>query len=115
MPYINNLDVAVVFNETYQLVQQAKAALVASGTATLETALLNCPQVVCYKITGGDITWFIAKNFIIKVPYISLVNLVLNKPTLRELVGSECRSSKIKAELDVLLQDSPQRIRNNFV
>ena len=52
-PYIKGRNVAVVFNQTYELVQQARAALVTSGTATLETALLNCPQVVCFKTWGG--------------------------------------------------------------
>jgi len=108
-PYIGSKDVAVVSGQTYQLLQQATAALVTSGTATLETALLNCPQVVCYKMWGGAFTDFIAKKILIKVPYISLVNLVLDKEAVLELFQSDFSLEKLDQELGALLDDSPRR------
>jgi len=108
-PFIGNKDVAVVSGQTYQLVQQSRAALVTSGTATLETALLNCPQVVCYKMWGGGFTNFVAKKLIIKVPYISLVNLVLDKAAVLELFQSDFSLEKLDRELGALLEDSPRR------
>jgi lipid-A-disaccharide synthase len=108
-PYIKDMDVAVVSGQTYQLLQQARAALVTSGTATLETALLNCPQVVCYKMWGGAFTDFVAKKILIKVPYISLVNLVLDKEAVLELFQSDFSLDKLESELSLLLQDSERR------
>jgi len=109
-PFIGDKNVAVVSGQTYQLVQQARAALVTSGTATLETALLNCPQVVCYKMWGGGFTDFIAKKFIIKVPYISLVNLVLDKAAVLELFQKDFSLEKLENELGALLEDGPRRM-----
>ncbi len=108
-PFIVGKDVAVVSDQTYQLVQQARAALVTSGTATLETALLNCPQVVCYKMWGGGFTDFIAKKLIIKVPYISLVNLVLDKEAVLELFQKDFSLQKLENELSELLEDTLRR------
>ncbi|MBR8535248.1 lipid-A-disaccharide synthase [Carboxylicivirga sediminis] len=108
-PFIKDKDVAVVSGQTYQLLQQARAALVTSGTATLETALLNCPQVVCYKMWGGGFTDFVAKKILIKVPYISLVNLILDKEAVLELFQKDFSLNKLERELDLLLQDSPRR------
>ena len=109
-PFIKEKDVAVVSGQTYQLLQQARAALVTSGTATLETALLNCPQVVCYKMWGGKFTDFVAKKILIKVPYISLVNLVLDKEAVLELFQNDFSLEKLQSELTQLLDDSQRRI-----
>ncbi len=81
---------------------QSHAALVTSGTATLETALFAVPEVVCYK--GGKISYEIAKR-LIKVPYISLVNLILDKPAVKELIQDDLTTSNLKTELDKLLND----------
>ncbi|TAJ11414.1 lipid-A-disaccharide synthase [Marinilabiliaceae bacterium JC017] len=108
-PYIKGLDVAVVFNETYELLQQARASLVTSGTATLETALLNCPQVVCYKMWGGAFSDFIAKKLLIKVPYISLVNLILEKEAVKELFQKSFSLELLEAELAGLLSEGKRR------
>ncbi len=108
-PFINGKDVAVVSGQTYQLLQQARAALVTSGTATLETALLDCPQVVCYKMWGGSFTDFVAKKILIKVPYISLVNLILDKEAVLELFQNDFSLEKLESELGQLLQDSDRR------
>lgn len=93
-------NVRLVFNKTYQLLQVASAALVTSGTATLETALLYVPEVVCYK--GNSISYLIAKN-LIKVKYISLVNLIMDKPVLKELIQNDLTSKNIAEELKILL------------
>jgi lipid-A-disaccharide synthase len=103
--YVKNIDVRVLFNETYSICQHARAAMVTSGTATLETALLNCPQVVCYKMWGGALTDFLLKKVIIKVKYVSLVNLILDKEGVTELIQSTFTLDALKSELAALLAD----------
>jgi lipid-A-disaccharide synthase len=112
--YYNNFlpereHVKVIFDETYALLQQAKAAMVTSGTATLEAALLNCPQVVCYKMWGGAFTDFVAKKIIIKVPYISLVNLIAGREVVAELFQKDMTGENLKAELQKILFDESVR------
>ena len=108
-PFTGGKDVALVFNQTYELVQQARAALVTSGTATLETALLKCPQVVVYLMWGGRFTDFMAKKVFIKVPYISLVNLILGREAVQELFQSSYSVERMAHNLTALLADSPER------
>ena len=98
--FIGDSDVKIVFNETYQLLQKSEAALVTSGTATLETALFGIPEVVCYK--GGAISYAIAKQ-LVKVKYISLVNLIMDEEIVKELIQSELNENNLKVELDKLL------------
>lgn len=102
-PYAN---VSYVSNRTYDLLMQAKAALVTSGTATLETALFGVPEVVCYK--GSPISYQIAKR-VIKVKYISLVNLIMDRLVVKELIQDELTPKNLKQELQQLLND-PARI-----
>ena len=90
----------LVFNKTYQLLQVASAALVTSGTATLETALMYVPEVVCYK--ANKISYLIAKS-LIKVKYISLVNLIMDKPVLKELIQNDLTPENVAQELKCLL------------
>ncbi len=98
-----NLGNAKVYEEgTYKLLSRSKAALVASGTATLETGLLKVPQIVCYKASGISVR--IARS-LIKVPYISLVNLILDKPVVKELIQSELNTEAIVSELKRILND----------
>ena len=97
---VGNENVHLVFNKTYQLLQVASAALVTSGTATLETALFYVPEVVCYK--GNKISYLIAKN-LVKVKYISLVNLIMDKPVLKELIQNDFTPKNIEDELNDLL------------
>ena len=99
------LNCALVENKTYHLLQEAKAALVTSGTATLETGLFAVPQVVCY--TGNPISYQIARR-IINVDYISLVNLILNRPLLKELIQGDFNKDNLQSELNKILQE-PQR------
>jgi len=94
-------DVVVVHAQTYALLNQASFALVTSGTATLETALFNVPQVVCYK--GGAISYQIAKK-LVKVKYISLVNLIMDKPVVKELIQDEMNAENLLRELLFIMQ-----------
>jgi lipid-A-disaccharide synthase len=91
-----------VRNKTYALLIAAKAGLVTSGTATLETALFGVPQVVCYK--GSAISYQIAKR-LVKIKYISLVNLIMDKPVVKELIQNDLTVENIQKELDRLLHD----------
>lgn len=98
--------VSIVFDETYELMSNAKAAVVTSGTATLETALFKVPEVVCYK--GSSVSYMIAKR-LIKVKYISLVNLIMDQEVVKELIQHDCTAQNIKAELDQLIEDENYR------
>lgn len=89
-------------NKTYTLLMRAKAALVTSGTATLETALFGVPQVVCYK--GNNISYQIAKR-LVKIKYISLVNLIMDRPVVTELIQDELTVANARRELDKILND----------
>ena len=99
-------NVKIVFNQTHTLLRASEAALVTSGTATLETALLNIPQVVCYK--AGAVSYAIAKS-LVKLNYISLVNLIMDKEVVRELLQEDCASKNIQEELRKILPGSPKR------
>lgn len=96
----------VISEATYDLLHVATAALVTSGTATLETALFNVPQVVCYKTSG--LTYRLAKWFI-KVKYLSLVNLILDKPVVKELIQSQLTVENLERELQKILPPNSQR------
>jgi lipid-A-disaccharide synthase len=98
--------VDIVYDQTYDVLSNATAALVTSGTATLETALFEIPQVVCYKASA--ITYLIAKS-LIKVKYISLVNLIANKELVRELIQNDLNTLNIKRELDKIISDKENR------
>lgn len=98
-------NVSLVMNNTYDLLSLSKAALVTSGTATLETALLKIPQVVCYK--GSYASYQIAKR-IIKLDYISLVNLIMEREVVKELIQSEFNTKNLKKELNHILQKEEQ-------
>jgi lipid-A-disaccharide synthase len=109
-PYSN---VSAVRNETYKLLMHAKAALVTSGTATLETALFGVPEVVCYK--GSNISYQIAKR-LIKVKFISLVNLIMDKLVVTELIQNELTPKNLQRELSAILTDKKRiaEINENY-
>ena len=103
--YINSaIPIQIVFNQTYSLLKHAKAALVTSGTATLETALFKVPQVVCYYTPVGKLISFLRKCFL-KVKFISLVNLVAGREVVRELVADKMTVSNIRLELEKIMKD----------
>lgn len=99
---IKNEAIEIVYGQTYNLLKNAFAALVTSGTATLETALLNVPQVVCYK--GNIISYYIARRFL-KVKYISLVNLIMDKPVITELIQNEFNIHNLTTEFEKITQN----------
>ncbi len=103
-----NAPVLIVRNETYNLLKQASAALVTSGTATLETALFGVPEVVCYK--GNALSFWLAKK-LVKVPFISLVNLIMNKEVVKELLQDDLNEALLKKELGQLLKNDGKRER----
>ena len=102
-PFIENTHVRLVHNQTYHLLSQATAALVTSGTATLETAMFGVPQVVCYKTS---FPWLLGhlRKVVLKVKYVSLVNLIANREVVKELVADSFSVSNIHRELDAILQ-----------
>lgn len=102
-PFIGGRQIPVLFDQTYNLLLHAKAAIVTSGTATLETALFKVPQVVVYK--GGRISVAIAR-LLVKIKFISLVNLIMGQEIVKELIQENCTPKSIKMELERLLQDS---------
>jgi lipid-A-disaccharide synthase len=106
-------NVASVKNATYQLLLESAAALVTSGTATLETALLGVPEIVCYK--GSNISYQIAKR-LIKIKYISLVNLIMNKLIVTELIQDDLNVANLVKELNTLLKDSThqQQLKTDY-
>lgn len=98
--------IKVIFDQTYDILYHARAAVVTSGTATLETALFNVPQVVVYKTSG--ITYAIAKR-LVQVPFISLVNLIAGTGLVKELIQKDYSPVSVKKELEDLLSDGPKR------
>lgn len=98
--FIGNKTIPVVFNQTYDLLSNAHVALVTSGTATLETALFKVPQVVLYK--GGKISVAIAR-LLVKIKFISLVNLIMDKAIVTELIQEDCNTETLSAELNAIL------------
>lgn len=101
--FIKQENVAFVSNKTYDLLSISHAALVTSGTATLETALFKVPQVVCYK--ANAISYHIAKR-IITLKYISLVNLIMDREVVTELIQGELNKKRLKTELEAILDDN---------
>ncbi|MBI9038765.1 MAG: lipid-A-disaccharide synthase [Bacteroidales bacterium] len=100
--FCEKFHVKIIFNQTYDLLKNSTAALVTSGTATLETALIETPQVVCYK--GNNISYQIAKR-IINIKFISLANLIMDKKIIVELIQSDLNSENLKSELDKILNN----------
>lgn len=106
--YVGEADVKILFNKTFPLLRQAEAALVTSGTATLETALFRVPQVVCYHTPIGKIIAFL-KRHVLKVKYISLVNLIADREVVKELVADTMTVEQIRSELKSILYDEQYR------
>lgn len=103
--------VKIIFDQTYDLLHVSTAALVASGTATLETGLFNVPQVVCYK--GDPISMLIAW-FVLKVKYISLINLSADKEVVKELIQYDITTEALKKELTKILGENRQQILSDY-
>lgn len=107
--YLNgSRDVYIVFGETFKLLSHSRAAVVTSGTATLETALFDVPQVVCYKTPIPKVIAFLRRH-LLKVKYISLVNLIANREVVSELVADTFCEDNIKKELSIIVADGKDR------
>ena len=111
--YLQGSPIKIVFNSTYDLLNIAHAAVVASGTATLETALFNVPQVVVYKSSAISIT---IGRMVIRVKYISLVNLIMDSLVVRELIQQDYNPKRINEEMGLILDDKKYRTQmlNNY-
>lgn len=106
LQFIDEKKDKIIFGKTYELLKVSEAAVVTSGTATLETALLNIPQVVCYKTSG--ISYHIAKR-LVNIKYISLVNLILDKESVKELIQGECTVTNIETEFKSIIVGGDKR------
>lgn len=106
--YVGDMGVKIIYGQTYRLVKQATAALVTSGTATLETALLKTPQVVCYSGEGGAFSYWLFKT-VVKVKYISLVNLMLDREVVKELLMQKLNEKNLLTELSRIIYDEDVR------
>ena len=113
--FVKDSSVKLLFNRTYELLQYADAAVVTSGTATLETALFNVPQVVCYYTPVGKFISFLRRH-LLKVPYISLVNLIVRREVVRELVADGLSLDTLRNELHGVIsnQQVRQTMRNGY-
>lgn len=112
LPFLKGDKVGYVSSKTYTLLKHSHAALVTSGTATLETALFGIPQVVCYK--GNWISYQIAKR-IITLKYISLVNLIMDREVVKELIQNDLTTKNLKAELSKIVEGSErERILSDY-
>lgn len=112
--YQNFVDdnVHFVSNKTYDLLRCSEAALVTSGTATLETALLNVPEVVCYR--GSTISYEIGKRLVKNIKYISLVNLIMDKEVVKELIQHDLTTENLVKELRLILGENREEILSNY-
>ena len=99
--FIENRPIRVISNITYEILSHSTAGLITSGTATLEAALFNVPQVVCYR--AGNLSYFIAKQFV-KLDYISLVNLILDREVVTELIQNDLNVERLGIEFDLILK-----------
>lgn len=105
-PLLAGRNAKIIHGATYDILGSAEAAVVTSGTATLETALLNIPEVVCYK--ASPISYSIAKR-LIKIKFISLVNLIMDREVVKELIQHECNAEQIKQELMLIMEGGNKR------
>ena len=104
--FMNGSNVGIIMNKTYDVLSISHAALVTSGTATLETALFKVPEVVCYK--GSYLSYHIAKR-IISLDYISLVNLIMNREVVKELIQNDFNTKNLKKELQKILDEENRK------
>lgn len=107
--YLKDADIKLIYDQTYDLLNNAHTALVASGTAALETALFRVPQTVIYKVEGGWVTDFIFRHFIFKMVGVSLPNIIMEREIVRELVQAKMTLKNVKSEMQELLYNKEYR------
>lgn len=117
--FLNHPNIHIVYGKTYELLSHSSAALVTSGTATMEAALWGVPEVICYRAGGltGTISYHLAKKLIgKKLKYIGIVNLVMEKEVVKELIQHEMNAENLSVELKKLMDDKPyrERILNDY-
>ncbi|WP_372775166.1 lipid-A-disaccharide synthase [Mangrovibacterium sp.] len=105
---VNGHQVSVLRDKTYDVLQMADAAVLASGTVTLETAILRCPQVVCYRMAGGALFFAIGK-FVLNLKWVSLVNIILQRSAVKELLQHNCTPANIYKELRRIIEEKAYR------
>ena len=108
LQFFGNRKVEIVYDQTYPLLKNAHAALVTSGTATLETALFDVPQVVCYATPLPRLI-SVLRRILLKVKYVSLVNLIADSEVVKELVAADYSEENVRREIDAIIADGPQR------
>ena len=108
LQFFGNRKVEIGYDQTYPLLMNAHAALVTSGTATLETALFDVPQVVCYATPLPRLI-SVLRHILLKVKYVSLVNLIANSEVVKELVAADYSEENVRREIDAIIADGPQR------
>lgn len=108
LQFLGNRKVEIVYDQTYPLLMNAHAALVTSGTATLETALFDVPQVVCYATPLPRLI-SVLRRILLKVKYVSLVNLIADSEVVKELVAADYSEENVRREIDAIIADGPQR------
>lgn len=106
---LRDANVPVLFDQTYDLLYHAHSAVVASGTAALETALFEVPQVVIYKVEGGRLTDLIMRNFVLKSGWVSLPNIIMGREIIPELIQKEMTLLKVKKAVNMILFDQQYR------
>ena len=107
--FLINSGVKIIYDQTYDLLNNAHTALVASGTAALETALFNIPQTVIYKVEGGWVVDFIMRNFVFNMAGVSLPNIIMNREIVREYIQVKMTLKNVKNEMDKLLYNKQYR------
>ena len=108
LQFFGNRKVEIVYDQTYPLLMNAHAALVTSGTATLETALFDVPQVVCYATPLPRLI-SVLRRILLRVKYVSLVNLIADSEVVKELVAADYSEENVRREIDAIIADGPQR------
>ena len=106
MDCISGFEISIIYDQTYELLSFSKAALVTSGTATLEAALFNVPEVVCYR--AGKLSYILVKH-LVKIQFISIVNLIMGRKVVNELIQDELTVENVRKELQLLLSDESTR------
>ncbi len=107
--FLDHSEVKIIYDQTYDLLNNAHTALVASGTAALETALFNVPQTVIYKVEGGFVVDFVMRNFVFNMAGVSLPNIIMNREIVREYIQVKMTLKNVKNEMDKLLFDEAYR------
>jgi len=112
-PYLSD-NVYIIYDDTYSILHFSEAGLIKSGTSTMEAALFNLPQVVCYK--GGHLSYWIARLLVRNIKYISMVNLIMQKEVVKELIQSDLNTQNLKRELEKILfnEEVRKRIKNDY-